>query len=175
MSESTVALRDVFLQPAELFLGDAPTRVRTILGSCLAVVFRVPRLGVAAMSHCLLPTAGSPAFTLPREEAQRYVDSTIAILLQDFARRGARLDELEVKIFGGADQFDMGGSTNGYQVGKKNVEAAHLLLAANGLHALAQCVGGRRGRLIEFHSNTGDVFVKHLNSQASCAAGQEAL
>ncbi len=171
MTESTVAVREVFLQPAELYLGQSPARVRTILGSCVALVFRAPRLGWAAMSHCLLPEAGSPAFTLPRAEAQRYVDSTIEIILADFLHRGIQLYELEVKIFGGADQFDYHGGT-GYQVGLRNVETARNLLASHGLHALALCVGGHRGRLIEFHSDTGFVFVKHLNGRAGLAAAQ---
>jgi chemotaxis protein CheD len=174
MPEPTAVMLNVFLQPAELYLGQTPARVRTILGSCVAVVFRVPRLGLAAMSHCLLPAAGSPAFTLPRPEAQRYVDSTIEIVLADFLRRGARLEEVEVKLFGGADQFENKSATRGYHVGQRNIEAARTLLAANGLYALAHCVGGHRGRLIEFHSTTGDVFVKHLDSHAGTFARQEA-
>lgn len=172
MTDATAAVREVFLQPAELYLGEQPARVRTILGSCVAVTFRVPRLGLAAMTHCLLPAAGAPAFTLPRLEAQRYVDSTIEIVLADFLRRGARMDEVEVKLFGGADQFES--EASGYHVGQRNVETAQTLLAAHGLRALAHSVGGHRGRWIEFHSTTGDVFVKHLNSQSGLARGEEA-
>jgi len=33
---------DIFLQPGELYFGDRHTRIRTVLGSCVSVVFWHP-------------------------------------------------------------------------------------------------------------------------------------
>jgi len=164
MPEKAPSVVPVFLQPAELLFAETPTRVRTILGSCVAITMRVPRLGLASAAHCLLPYAGAPVGKLSRAEALRYVDTTVAVMLGIFAQRGASPGELEIKIFGGADNLDRSKPGSGYRVGGRNVEAALQVLAEHGLAPVSSGVGGRWGRVIEFHTHTGDVFVRLLSS-----------
>ena len=66
-----------------------------------------------------------------------------------------------MKLFGGAGQYE-GLREAGFDVGLRNVEAALETLAACGLAPVSKGVGGRRGRLIEFDTFTGDVLVKRL-------------
>ena len=147
----------LFLQPAELVVAETAMRVKTVLGSCLAIVMRAPRLGVAAMAHCLLPNAGADG-----EERLKYVDTTIETMLLAFARRGAGWGELEVKLFGGADGLEGSAGGSPYRVGSRNVESALKELAARGMAAAASDVGGMCARLVELDTGTGDVFVKRL-------------
>jgi chemotaxis protein CheD len=166
VSESGSLAVSVFLQPGELFTGQTGARVKTVLGSCVAITIRDRRLGLAAMAHCLLPEAGAPLEQLPRTEALRFVDTTIQIMFNAFARKGARLGDLEVKLFGGADGLGRYiESKNG--VGSRNVEAAQILLAARGLNPVASNVGGSRGRVIEFDTCTGEVCVRQLPRAAA--------
>ncbi|HZU26805.1 MAG TPA: chemotaxis protein CheD [Bryobacteraceae bacterium] len=151
----------VFLHPGELFSGRMPTRVKTILGSCVAITVRDRRLGLAAMAHCLLPEAGVDADTLPAPEAFRFVDTTIDLLLRAFSRQGARFGDLEIKLFGGADALNLDPQCP-FGVGGRNVEAALDALAARGLAPKASGVGGTRGRAIEFDTGTGEVLVRLL-------------
>jgi chemotaxis protein CheD len=151
----------VFLQPGELFTGHSPAHVKTVLGSCVAITVRDRRLGLAAMAHCLLPEAGAPADKLPRGEALRFVDTTIDLMLNSFWRQGARAGDLEVKLFGGADGLSLD-SHSGTGVGSRNVDAARALLAARGFIPAASGVGGRRGRVIEFDTESGEVRVRLL-------------
>ena len=151
----------VFLKPGELFTGQSPARVKTVLGSCVAITVRDRRLGLAAMAHCLLPEAGAPADELPRQEALRFVDTTIDLLLNAFRRQGARAGDLEIKLFGGADGLSLD-PQSGAGVGSRNVDAAHALLAARGFTPAAAVVGGRRGRVIEFDTESGEVRVRVL-------------
>ena len=102
MAETEIPRPPAFLHPGEIFTADEPARVKTVVGSCVAIVLRAPRLGLAAMAHCVLPEAGRPAGELAPGIAWRYVDSTIELLLEVFADRGARRGDLEVKLFGGA-------------------------------------------------------------------------
>ena len=152
----------VFLQPGELFTGDAPARVKTVLGSCVAILMRIPRAGTAAMAHCLLPEAGASADALPRRLALRFVDTTVELMLRALAARGARPGELEVKLFGGAGRIYAPGVPLAMRVGQRNVETALAELAARGLTVVARSVGGECGRLIEFDTATGAVRVKVL-------------
>jgi chemotaxis protein CheD len=152
----------VFLQPGELWIDDVPALVKTILGSCLAITVRAPRLGLASMTHCLLPCAGSERGRLPRKEALKYVDTTMRILFDTFASRSAALSELEVKLIGGADSISPTGSANHYSVGDRNVKMALDGLEERGITPAASIVGGRAGRVMVFDSATGDVFVRRL-------------
>lgn len=149
----------VFLQPGELFTSETPTRVKTVLGSCVAITMRAPRQGVASMSHCMLPVADESTGRLPQTEALRYVDATIEIMLAQFAARGIQRADLEVKLFGGAQRVD----PEVYRIGSRNVEAARSALASYGLNVLASVTGGRQGTVVEFDTGTGDVWVKKLS------------
>jgi len=48
-------LPEVYVQPGESHLVREPTMLRTLLGSCVGVTFLVPRLGVGALCHPMLP------------------------------------------------------------------------------------------------------------------------
>jgi chemotaxis protein CheD len=158
MSECDPRTGPIFLQPAQMVVAEAAMRVRTVLGSCVAIIMRAPRLGVAAMAHCLLPSAGAAA----GDETLKYVDATIDRMILVFARRGAGSAELEVKLFGGADSMQNSTAGSPYRVGSRNVESALRELAALGIVPASSDVGGVWARLIELDTGTGDVFVKRL-------------
>ena len=73
-----------------------PAILRTVLGSCVGVTFRVPRLGMAALCHPMLPAYpdGGRA-KLGLAEGRRYVDFTIRDLARQFDSLGARRGEIE--------------------------------------------------------------------------------
>jgi len=143
-------------------MADSPARVKTVLGSCVAITMRAPRLGLASMTHCLLPNAGARPESLSRTEALKYVDSTMGILFESFASRGATISELEVKLIGGADSLQPNGEASFYAVGERNVRTALDGLAARGITPSVAIVGGRSGRVMVFDSATGDIYVKRL-------------
>jgi chemotaxis protein CheD len=152
----------VFLQPGGMVITDAPTRVKTILGSCLTIAVRAPRLGLAVATHCLLPSAGCRVEKLTRSEALKYVDATAGIVFETFAAWGAAWTELEVKLIGGADSLSAGPSAHYFAVGSRNVETALKVLADRGIVPAATIVGGQTGRVLVFDTGNGDVFVKRL-------------
>ena len=154
--------RQVFLQPGEMVVLTRPGRVKTVLGSCVAITMREPRTGVSSVVHCLLPNAGTPFGLVPVSERCRYVDSAIARMLEALARRGIQPADLEVKLFGGSDTLDASPGIQAFHVGSRNITAALDALSSRGLAPVSKGTGGRRGRLIEFDTATGDVLVKRL-------------
>jgi chemotaxis protein CheD len=156
------ARRRIFLQPTGLIIAEDPVQVRTVLGSCVAITLWSPRSGLAAIGHSLLPKAAAPAASLTREEALRYVDTTIDLMFLAFAQRGIGPGEIEVKVFGGADNLHPPDTTRGCQVGYRNVDAALESLSARGITPTAQAVGGRSGRVIDFDTGSGAVVVRRL-------------
>ena len=79
-------LIDIFLQPGELFVGDANYQIRTMLGSCVSITLWHPASCIGAMSHFLLPTRGAsqPKATLDG----RYGDEALQIMLDELVQHG---------------------------------------------------------------------------------------
>jgi chemotaxis protein CheD len=168
MTEPALILPDLNLQPGELYLARGPAILRTILGSCVGVTFWSARLGAGALCHGVLPRCPRdwPAgFSLA--EGCRYVDFSIRHLARQFDALGARRQDLEVKLFGGADVLAVTGTRPGRPtVGAQNCKAAEQVLAEEGFTVSASDVGGTRGRRIHFHTGTGEVLLHRLGDSS---------
>jgi chemotaxis protein CheD len=164
MIEPAPILPDLNLQPGELYLAREPAILRTILGSCVSVTLWCSRLGAGALCHGVLPRC--PQVWPPDSkltEGFRYVDFSVRHLAQQFDALGARRDEVQVKLFGGADVLPanrVGQAT----VGALNCETALEVLAQEGFTVAASDLGGTRGRRIHFHTGTGEVLVYRLEA-----------
>lgn len=148
---------DIILMPGGLYFAEHPARIRTVLGSCVSMVFWHPFRRIGAMCHYMLPDR-------TRHDdggaAGRYADEAIAILLGRMRDTGTTPGEYEVKVFGGASMFSGQGLTENH-VGARNVAAAHALVARHGLHCVAQHTGGVGHRQVVFDVRSGRVWVKH--------------
>ena len=156
---SMTEIPEIYLQPGEWELVRTPTIVKTVLGSCVGITFRAPRLGVGAMCHPMLPhrTVRTRVYQNPG----RYVDSIIGELSRKLDQLGASRDEIEVKLFGGADVLAT--TRKGASVGKMNADTAVRFLEEEGFRLTASRLGGSRGVFIEFHTDTGEVLLRRLN------------
>jgi chemotaxis protein CheD len=154
-------LPEVYLQPGESRLVREPAILRTLLGSCVGIAFRVPRLGLGALCHPMLPRyPARPGAELGRAAGRRYVDFAIRDLAQQFDGLGARRDEIEVKIFGGGDVLPMVNNAARPTVGRLNIEVAMKVLAEEGFNVVASSLGGKRGVNIYFNTQTGEVLLQ---------------
>jgi chemotaxis protein CheD len=156
------ALSNVNLQPGELYLAADPAILETILGSCVAATFWSKRLHAGALCHGVLPRCPDKVpLGFTSHDGHRYVDFSIRYLLAQFELRGARREELEIKLFGGADVLPVYGNGSP-TVGALNCAAALEVLQEEGLTALARDLRGANGRRIHFHTGTGEVLVHRL-------------
>lgn len=92
----------VFLKPGEIYLGEKPAEVSTILGSCISVTMFSRRAKVGAICHALLPSGLASKV----QEGFRYVDVSILYMLKILERRGIRARELEIRLLGGSDMLE---------------------------------------------------------------------
>lgn len=147
----------IHLKPGELYLGEEPTVVVTTLGSCVSLIFFHQRQRLGAICHALLPSDQH------QEHSFRFVDRSFYWMLAQFQSRGITLNELQVKLFGGADvlEFCQGGGRSA-TVGQQNIHQALELFRAHGLQVQASNVGGTWGRKIFFYTHTGEVLLKRL-------------
>src|SRR5208282_4568329 len=119
----------------EILISDKPDVVKTVLGSCISVTMFNSRLRLGAICHGLLPECnemnGCDCNCL---EGARYVDCSIRNMLEELHSLGILNDEIEVKMFGGADMFKTNRSSpNPINVGEKNIRAAFKIIGESNL------------------------------------------
>ena len=176
---------EIFLQPGEHYFGDSETRIRTLLGSCIAVTFWHPRLKLGGMCHFLLPSrtrppdgsnvadddtmlqllrgamanrAGPAAF---RGMDGRYGDEALLLLIREIVAHRTDPKDYEIKVFGGGDMFPQLKKDGSLEIGARNATHAFTLLNALHLRVAARHVGGQGHRSLIFDVWSGHVWVKH--------------
>ena len=140
-----------YLHAGQIHVAQEPTRITTILGSCVAICLWDPLLGTGGMNHYLLPS--NPRFG---ERAARFADTATAALLEALLAAGVSLTRLRAKIFGGASVL----AFTGQALAERNVHAAREQLARWDIPIVGDDVGGSHGRKIVFRTDTGEATVK---------------
>ena len=159
VTKSTV-VEEIVLQPGEYHFGDQNTRMRTLLGSCVAITLWHPHLLIGGMCHFLLPSR-------VREKRDaldgKYADEVIQLLLDEIKMKNTYPSEYDAKIFGGGNMFP--GLKGKYEkhIGRKNVEVGCSLITTCGMKYKASDVGGEFHRNIIFDVWNGQVWV-NVNS-----------
>ena len=163
MPQPEAPLREIYVLPGESHLVSEPVILRTVLGSCVGIAFLIPRLGIAALCHPMLPQCPSKS---PADRSvtagRRYVDFAIRDLAAQFSSMGARPFEVLVKLFGGGDVLPAINPVSRATVGRLNCEAALRVLEEQGFEVLASSLGGTSGVNIKFNTSTGEVLLKRL-------------
>lgn len=147
---------DVFLQPGDIYWGDPETRIRTILGSCVAICVWHPEKKIGGMCHILMPTR----MNRPTDATfnGQYADEAMHMLLLAIYRSGTKASEYTVKIFGGGNMFLAIEGKDA--IGSRNIKAVRELLAAYNLKPAAESLGGNFYWRLHLDLWTGNVWVK---------------
>lgn len=153
--------KQVNIHIGQIYASQQPAVVYTLLGSCVAVCLFDPVARVGGMNHILLP--GS-ADLRHQAQAARYGDNAIAMLLRRILNLGAVRQRVVAKAFGGSHLFrDMSVENS---TGLKIVDAVLACLKHEGLRLVNQDLGGNYTRMLFFHTDSGEVFMKRLRPDA---------
>lgn len=153
---------EIFLQPGEFYFGEDNTRVRTVLGSCVAMTLWHPKLRIGGMCHYMLPTR--PAREAAETPDGRYADEAMQLFMRELKASRTRPADFQVKLFGGGNMFarQPGSSRLRHMdISERNVEAGRALLRQHGFRLAAEDLGGLGHRNVMLDLWSGDVWVKH--------------
>lgn len=152
---------EVVLQPGDYYFGQAPTRIKTLLGSCIAMTMWHPRVARGGMVHCLLPTRGAAKGAL--DLSGRFVDEGLRWLLREAVRSCIDPGQCEFKLFGGSNMFLAFGLDNGRRtpIGESNATKAVDMMERLGLCIRVKDVGGSVHRALVFDLANGNVWVRY--------------
>lgn len=148
----------VYLYPSSLVVKDTPTRIHTILGSCVAVCLFDKTRQIGGINHYMLPYWNGCGLETPK-----YGNIAIEKLIGGMLALGSKKEHLIAKVFGGAAVLEV--SFSSFNIGDKNIGVAMDILKKNNIPILAQSTGGTRGRKIIFNTQTGEVIHRLIKSE----------
>lgn len=132
--------------------------ITTVLGSCVAVCLWDASVHVAGINHYMLPLWNGYGL-----ESPKFGNVAIEKLIQKMTGRGASVDRMVAKIFGGAEVLNL--SKNSFDIPERNILIARDVLKQKKISIVASSIGGARGRKIIFDTETGKVYHKFIVKQ----------
>lgn len=154
-SVKTSGLNKLFVLGGQVVVKEEPIELVTILGSCVSVCLLERRAMIGGMNHFLLPETVNDAKSLHGGIA------ATRLLIQLMIRKSSSVRNIEAQVFGGASRFFTEDSF--LNVGRQNVEAAHIVLEEAGIPVVRRDTGGELGRKIYFNTQTGRVIIKMID------------
>jgi len=128
---------------------------KTLLGSCVAIMFYDKSLKIKGMNHFLLPATSNS------NEDMKYGLYSVEAMLNEMYKLGCRKENMAVKISGGGDIVNV--NLSGKSIGHRNVEFAMDFCASEGFRIISNHTRGTEGRVILL-ANSFETFIKTVNS-----------
>jgi len=148
---ATRATDDIPVGMGQAVFASEPSRLTTILGSCVAVTLYSPRQRRGMLCHVVLPQSRNG-----NENPAKYADTAIPHMLSTLRGEGIKHSELIAKITGGACMF---GNSQASRIGDNNVQATAQALESAGIGIAGCDAGGNAGRRVCFDLATGLISV----------------
>ena len=137
------------------------TLVTYALGSCIGIALYDSLSHVGGLSHIMLPSSSLRANGVI-DDRMKYADTAIPDLITELVRLGANKSSLKAKIIGGANMFNMTGTSFVDTIGERNIEAVRQILEKMGIPLVAEDVGANYGRTVYFKLDDGKVRIQSL-------------
>lgn len=161
---------EVVVGPGGVHFSGGDVRVRTLLGSCVAITVWHPRARIGGMCHFVVPSRSECGGDVRPVLDGRYGDEAMRLLQLQARAVCTDLADYEVRIYGGGNQFAGGGPAGSIGVSARNIDAAQRLAGAHGLRVLAFDVGGTGARTIVLDLPTGIVTSSPAGNGTSVAS-----
>ncbi len=147
-------METVYLKSGEVYIALQPTKVITVVGSCVSVLLFDKAQKLGGMNHFVHPYA-----TLPGMTDANYGEPAMRRLLREFQNAGGNLKTTIAHVLGGGSHPKM----NDW-VGINNINVARQFLVEHGIRITHSETGDKIGRKIIFDTSSGLVTVKPVGS-----------
>lgn len=128
--------------------------IKTLLGSCVSMMFYDKRLKTIAMNHFLLPEGTSGT-------SMKFGLNSVESMLNEMYKMGSRKTDLVVKLAGGAHII----ASHNNRIGDKNVEFAQNFCKVEGFPIESQHIYDVHGRVILLTSNF-ETYIRVVKNKA---------
>jgi len=131
---------------------------KTLLGSCVAIMFYDKEKKIKGMNHFLLPATDNS------NEDMKYGLYSVEAMLNEMYKLGCNKVNMAAKISGGADIMNLGSTAK--SIGHRNVEFAHTFCQSEGFRVLSDHTRGNEGRVI-LMANRFETFIKNVDNKTT--------
>lgn len=128
----------------------------TTLGSCVSACIRDVVSGMGGINHFMLPES---ELNTANVSSARYGSYAMEVLINELLKQGAQRENLEAKVFGGANVLS---SITSCDVGLRNAVFVRHYLQNEQIPIVAEDLGDTRPRKIVFFPADGRVLVMRL-------------
>jgi len=119
------------------------------------------------MNHFLLPVQRAPDLAiLGLSQEGRYGIDAMELLINGMLKAGAQKPRLRAKVFGGASLLTAPDTLPAQAVGEGNIRFVREFLTLEGIPLESEDLGGFRGRVIHFHTDTFAVWRRYIRNRA---------
>ncbi|NWA27486.1 chemotaxis protein CheD [Pseudomonas gingeri] len=153
-------VEEIYLAPGSLCFRSHPTRIHTLLGSCVSMVLWHPVRKLGGISHCLLPGRRQRGEALDGS----YIDEAFEWLMQHIQGYRSEAREYQLKLFGGGEMFPEQSREGAVgDIAGLNCAAVRRIAEGLQLSPSAMDLGGTGHRSLIFDTWSGAVWVRHLS------------
>ena len=146
-------IRTIYLEPGTVCFDDAPLRIWTLLGSCVAITLWHPVRRLGGMCHFVLPERPTNGASVPGPG--RYGTEAFQTLLTAASRHGTLPREYHAGVFGGGDMFATIPVAGIPRIGQRNIDWARELLIRHRFRIMREDAGGPYYRKVSLDLSTG--------------------
>jgi len=156
-------LRNRIIGPGEYLVSDDPMDLLVAygLGSCLGIGMYDTRKNIGGLAHVVLPGVINGNVG----NSSNYVDFGIQSLVKQMRSVGASTENIIVCLAGGANMLVSISSSNNFDIGSRNIEAALHILEKMNMKIIGQETGGNVGRTIRVYISDGRVTCRVIGGQ----------
>ncbi len=133
------------------------------LGSCIGITMYDNIKKIAGMAHVVLPSAKETSGQVAL--LGKYADTAIPEMIAKMKELGAQTKDIEIKMVGGAQMFNLERGGNILNIGMRNILAVKTAIEKEKLKISASDTGGNKGRTLKLNVETGTVLVKILGQK----------
>lgn len=137
---------------------DEEIAFKTLLGSCVAIIFYDKEQKIKGMNHFLLPSTNNS------NEDMKYGLYSVEAMLNEMYKMGCRKQNMAAKISGGADIVNV--TLSSKSIGHRNVEFAMDFCSSEGFRIISNHTRGTDGRVI-LVTNAFETFIKTVENNTT--------
>jgi chemotaxis protein CheD len=137
---------------------DEEIAFKTLLGSCVAIIFYDKEQKIKGMNHFLLPSTNNS------NEDMKYGLYSVEAMLNEMYKMGCRKQNMAAKISGGADIVNV--TLSSKSIGHRNVEFAMDFCSSEGFRIISNHTRGVDGRVI-LVTNGFETFIKTVENNTT--------
>lgn len=154
----------VTIYPGEFYTSRDNEMISTVLGSCISIALFDSEKKIGGLNHFML--AKDTSIEDDRESKRlmgKFGEYAMELLIKDVMDKGAKLENLQAKVFGGSNVFNLP-ATSGTQVGEVNIKFAFDYLKQKKIPVITSNTGGTAPRKIFFDPVSSKVYLKYIQN-----------